>query len=96
MSSTTKLQFARKKLLLTEIPFQLRVVSYLRISCSVAQKEDLRYSNLMRALISHDVDWWKTCRINMAGGLTSSDPTINALLHPIEALYQSESLLLAA
>ncbi|MDG2614818.1 hypothetical protein P7L53_01040 [Thermoleptolyngbya sichuanensis XZ-Cy5] len=82
-----KLQTIRQKLQQTDVPLQLRVVSYLRMSCRVVDERGGRYSKMLAALHRHKADWWKTCRITQEGTLESSDAIVNMLLSPIAALH---------
>lgn len=80
MSSLRKLQVARQKLQAIDVPFQLRVAYYLRITCSVSNALGLNYSQLMKKLSSYNPDWIKTCYISPQGTLQSIDLTVNELL----------------
>jgi len=94
------LQTARQMLLTSDKPHLLRVISYLRISCSVMRAyrqgllshsvsaSGITFSSLMQSLYQHDSEWWKHCQITIGGQLTSNDAVIDQLLQPINALHQ--------
>ncbi|NJL38583.1 MAG: hypothetical protein HC899_18930 [Leptolyngbyaceae cyanobacterium SM1_4_3] len=93
------LDYARTKLL-TEMPQQLKITSYLRLCClairklnrklELAGKPDINeafdnsYSQLLQALCHHNPEWWKHCWSSDRGILKSDDPTIDKLLQPLE------------
>ena len=93
------LDYARTKLL-TKMPRQLKMTSYLRLSClairklrqkpEIAGKPSLNetfddsYSHLLQALCNHNPEWWRYCWSSDRGILKSDDPTINKLLQPLE------------
>jgi hypothetical protein len=93
------LSYAKIKLL-TEMPQQLKMVSYLRLCCaalrnlhqksSLPGKESLgaafddSYSHLLQALCNHNPEWWKHCWISNHGILKSDDPIIDKILQPLE------------
>jgi hypothetical protein len=77
MRSTSKLQAAQQKLNAVDVPFELRVVAYLRLSCSVLKPMGMSYTGLLQALSQHNREWLKTCQITKSGMLKSSDRIIN-------------------
>lgn len=89
MQSIEKLELAKQKLQASDVPFQIRITSYLRICCLLLDQEGGRYSKLLKALYNYDSNWWQTCQISSYGGLQSSDPIVTDLLHSIEALHQA-------
>lgn len=96
MSQSERLQSARQVLKNTDVPFQIRVVSYLRLSCFALDDQGGRYSQLMKALFSYDPDWWTTCEVAASGGLYSSDPIVTALLRPLEECHRGQEIPLAS
>ncbi|MFQ3616456.1 MAG: hypothetical protein SNJ57_12345 [Cyanobacteriota bacterium] len=82
-----KLQTIRQKLQQTDVPLQMRLVSYVRMSCRVVDERGGRYSQMLAMLHSYNADWWKTCQITSEGKLESSDAMVNMLLSPIAALH---------
>lgn len=88
MSHRERLQSARQTLQDTYLPFQIRVVSYLRLSCFILDEHGKRYAKLMRALCHHNAEWWNTCEITMTGELWSNEPPVNDLLRPIAELHR--------
>ncbi|GAB4147588.1 MAG: hypothetical protein Fur0046_25830 [Cyanobacteria bacterium J069] len=82
-----KLQIIRQKLQQADVPLQVRLVSYLRMSCRVADERGGRYSQIMTALHTHNINWWKTCCITPDGRVESNDSAVNMLLAPIAALH---------
>ncbi len=89
MLSLNALSLASQKLQATDIPIALRVSYYLHISCSLLNSDQFRYRNLMQALYTTNPTWLDTCVVTPLGTLQSTHPTINQLLNPITALYQS-------
>ncbi|WP_143467587.1 hypothetical protein [Leptolyngbya ohadii] len=87
-SSSHLLTLAQQKLQVADIPFELRVAYYLRLSCAALKHSSVTYTNLMQALFSHDRHWIATCRVSSTGLLTSSDPTIEVLLSVVTDLHQ--------
>ncbi len=93
------LNYARTKLL-TKIPQQLKMTSYLRLCCltirklhhppglagkpSLNEAFDDSYSHLLQALCNHNPEWWRHCWSSDHGILKSDDPTINKLLQSLE------------
>lgn len=92
MLSASLLTVARQKLQVTDVPIQLRVTYYLRLSCSVLNSDHIRYSSLMQALYIINPAWLDTCTVTPLGTLHSSHCTINQLLKPITALHQTHQL----
>lgn len=90
MTSTPPLQVARQKLQAADVPFQLRVTYYLRVTCTQLDSRDISYANLMRALFSYHPEWLQTCQVTSIGSLQSSDRTINKLLSPIANLHMAD------
>jgi hypothetical protein len=94
------LDYARMKLL-TEMPRQLRMVSYLRLCCiairklqqqpELSSKNSLQvafndsYLYLLQALCQSSPEWWKYCWSSNRGILKSDDATIERLLQPLES-----------
>lgn len=104
-----RLAFAKQKLLASEIPHRLRVISYLRISCSAMRKihhlesngsEDKAsgtpYLSLLKSLSEHDLEWWNKCEVRGKAGLRSDDPAIEKLLQPLNTFINSRLEPLAA
>lgn len=87
MQSIEKLEFAKQKLQAADVPFQIRITSYLRLCCLILDQDGSRYSKLLKALYNYDANWWQTCQISAYGGLQSTDPIVTDLLHSIEALH---------
>ena len=96
------LDYAQTKLL-TEMPRQLKMVSYLRLCCIAIHKLhqktiwfgkhraaafDTSYSHLLQALCHQNPEWWKLCWIE-CGILKSDDPVIDKLLQPLELFIES-------
>ena len=97
------LNYAKTKML-TEMPRQLRMVSYLRLCCTairklnqhpelsgkstVGESFDSSYSYLLQALCNHNPKWWKFCWSNDRGILKSDDPIIDKLLQPLEQFVE--------
>jgi hypothetical protein len=93
------LDYARTKLL-TQMPQQLKMTSYLRLCClaicKLRQKRKLAgkpglneafddsYLHLLQALCHHNPEWWRHCWSSDRGILKSEDPTIDKLLQPLE------------
>ncbi len=86
--------------LLSEMPRQLKMISYLRLCCaairglnqnsqlsgkdSVGEAFDNSYAHLFQSLCNHNPEWWKYCWISDRGILKSDDPIIGKLLQPLE------------
>lgn len=94
MSTAKKLQVARQKLQMNDVPFQLRVAYYLRVACSNLNPGSISYSQLMSALFEHNQNWLSTCQVNASGILQSSDEIVQALIQPITALYEAKVVFL--
>lgn len=93
------LNYARTKLL-TEMPQQLKMTSYLRLCClairklrqnpGLASKSSLNeafddsYSHLLQELCDRNPEWWRHCWSSDRGILKSDEPTIDKLLQPLE------------
>ncbi len=93
------LNYARTKLL-TKMPQQLKMTSYLRLCClairklrqklelagkpSLNEAFDDSYSHLLQALCNHNLEWWRHCWSSDRGILKSDDPMIDKLLQPLE------------
>ena len=93
------LDYARTKLL-TQMPRQLKMTSYLRLCClalrKLRQKPELAgksslnetfdgsYLQLLQALCDRNPEWWSYCWSSDRGILKSYEPTINKLLQPLE------------
>lgn len=88
MSSSSLLTVAKQKLQATDVPLQLRVTYYLRLSCSVLNSNQFRYTSLMHALYTLNPNWLDTCTVTPLGTLLPSQRSINQLLKPITALHQ--------
>lgn len=100
------LDYAETKLL-SELPPQLKMTSYLRLCCAairglnqnsqlsdkdrVGEVFDDSYSHLLQALCSHSSAWWKYCWSSNRGTLKSNDPVINKLLQPLEQFIEMHS-----
>jgi len=91
MHSTT-LKTARQKLQATDVPLQLRLVYFIRLSCTALDSDTLTYSSLMQALAQQQSDWWRTCSITPIGTLHSTHPAIADLLQPINRLHQPQAM----
>ncbi len=95
-----KLQVAREKLQQADGPQVLKVMAYLRISCNImrqmpglslqnsAEDATLSYSELVKALVAHDRNWWTHCTINSTGCLRSPDAVVDHLLSTIEEFHK--------
>lgn len=92
MSLSNPLHVARQKLQTADVPFQLRVTYYLRVSCITLNTPENSYSNLLKALFSHNPDWLNTCQVTPMGHLQSSDRTIDDILSPIKKLHRLDLL----
>lgn len=93
------LDYARTKLL-TKMPQQLKMTSYLRLCClairKLRQKPELAgklnlneafddsYSHLLQALCDRNPEWWRHCWSSDRGILKSDNPTLDKLLQPLE------------
>lgn len=86
---------AQKKLLANHVPMMLRVVSFLRISCSVLEEKGA-YARLMKQLFQCDEQWLASCVVLPGGFLKSSNPEIQQLLMPVLSLYQTVEFPFAA
>jgi hypothetical protein len=98
------LDYARTKLL-TKMPQQLKITSYLRICClairKLRQKQELAgnpslnelfdasYPRLLQALCHYNPEWWRHCWRSDRGILKSDDPTIDKLLQPLEYFVET-------
>jgi hypothetical protein len=91
---------SRYQLLVKEIPMQLRVISYLRISCSSLRKlnklgaygtemevQDIEYFLLLKVLTEYDSCWWKSCTVSSQGILRSEDSVIENILEPLAKFH---------
>jgi hypothetical protein len=94
------LAYSRCQLLVKEIPMQLRVTSYLRISCSSLQKlnklgkygieielQNIEYPLLLKLLTEYDAHWWEKCMVSSQGILISEDSVIKNLLEPLSQVH---------
>ncbi len=94
------LAYSRGQLLKKEIPMQLRVISYLRISCSSLRKlkklgesgiaiefQNIEYPLLLKFLTEYDSHWWERCIVSRQGILSSEDSFINNLLEPLSQFH---------
>jgi len=94
------LRYAETKLL-SEMPQQLKMASYLRLCCAAIRKlhqatgKDIvgetfndSYSYLLQALYNRNPQWWKRCLISDRGVLKSDDPIIDKLLQPLESFIE--------
>jgi hypothetical protein len=94
------LAYSRCQLLVKEIPMQLRVTSYLRISCSSLQKlnklgaygtgtgfQHIQYFLLLKVLTEYDSCWWKRCILSSRGILKSEDSAIENILEPLSKFH---------
>lgn len=88
MPPSNLLARAQQKLQATDVPFELRVVYYLRLSCLVLNDPSMTYSDLRRTLFSYDRQWMASCQVSSDGLLISSDRTVEMLLSVITALHQ--------
>jgi hypothetical protein len=100
------LNYAKTKLL-TEMPRQLRMASYLRLCCTAIRKLhqqpglsskssiggafDDSYAHLLQALSNHNSEWWRRCWSSDRGILKSDDPIIDKLLQPLEHFIENAS-----
>lgn len=94
-SFTATLISAQQKLDYLDVPLQLRLTGFLRISCSLLPEQG-SFSKLMAALTAADPQWGNTCMVTSRGTIHSSNQTINALLAPVMLLYYNPSLAFAA
>lgn len=91
---------ARRKLLNEEVPNRLKMVSYLRLSCSASTKhkkinisldgqtyQGVHFYTLLRLLSEHDACWWENCFVAENGTLDSYDSTLHDLLSPLIQLH---------
>lgn len=95
-----QLHFAQCKLLSSDIPLQLRAVSYIRIGCSAMRKyQAMRYSSqstktpclsLLKSLSEQEHAWWNSCRVSCDGSLESTNLAIHQLLHPLNVFIQEQ------
>ena len=96
-----QLAFAQAKLSNGNIPWSLRSISYIRISCINLQKYclidrdyfldsigDLSYSKLLASLNAENAQWWNKCRISIINTIESRDRTINLLLQPLNDFHR--------
>lgn len=94
------LAYSRSQLLKKEIPMQLRVTSYLRISCYSLRKlnklgkyaiaielQNIEYPLLLKLLTEYDAHWWERCMVSSEGILSSEDSVINNLLEPLSKVH---------
>jgi hypothetical protein len=94
------LSYSRYKLLDKDIPIQLRVTSYLRISCSSLKKlnnleslsieiqpQDIQFSLLLKSLTEYDSCWWDRCTMSSQGVLKSENSVIKSFLEPLTKLH---------
>ena len=98
--ASDKLAFARKHLLNNTISFDLRAISYLRITCSVMyylelgnmaiSSQKFSYLSLLNSLYNCQVEWWKHCQVSEEGILTSSIPEIEQLLQSLIKFHQKQ------
>jgi hypothetical protein len=90
------LVFAQQRLQDRYVPFQLAALSYLRICCSAIQTyqrlgvnptpildSKTPYLTLVEKLLERHPSWWMLCCVSEYGYLISGDPTICALLQPL-------------
>jgi hypothetical protein len=102
------LQVAQQALLARRTFELSRFTYYLRVCCFVMQKiewlspdmdnaiyHSMSYPDLMKALTTQDRVWWQKCYVNKAGFLQSDDPSIHALLNPIEEFYAAVTAAIA-
>jgi hypothetical protein len=92
MPPSDLLTLAQQKLQATDVPFELRVVYYLRLSCIALNDPSITYPGLMQTLYAYDRHWIATCHISSTGILTSSDCTIETMLSPINAIHRLDLL----
>lgn len=90
MPPAKRLQAARQQLRATDVPFQIRAVSYLRLSCFALDSEGSMYATYMSVLFNHDPQWWQKCRVTSLGILKSSDFAVDHLLRPITDLHNKK------
>mgnify|MGYP001795991168 CR=1 FL=1 len=96
-----QLNFARQKLSIQSIPWQLRTFSYLKIGCSSLRKYhkikpsyclqtpyDTSYLKLLQLLSTDDVQWWHQCSISSIATIKSDNVAIARLLQPINDFYK--------
>jgi hypothetical protein len=93
MPPSNLLDLAQQKLQATDVPFELRVAYYLRLSCTALDDPSVTYTGLMQELYAYNRQWIATCQVSSTGILMSSDRTIEAMLSVITALHQPELLL---
>ncbi len=94
-----QLIFAQQKLLDPNIPHRIKVLSYIRICCTIivifrqlglcvvpTLNFKTPYISLLSALYQRDIEWWNQCSVTETGYLTSNDPVIRDLLQPLNDL----------
>jgi hypothetical protein len=94
------LSYARCKLLDKEISMQLRVMSYIRMSCSSFQNlkelnvngvfiqlQDIQSFLLLKSLSEYDSRWWERCIVSNQDILESENSVIKDLLLPLSKLH---------
>lgn len=104
-----RLIYAQQKLTNSDIPFQLRAVSYIRLTCSAIHQSQpqgsltdslsatqISYLKLLSQLINENPNWWTTCYVNLDGLLASNQPNIQQLLKPLNAFVSAYQHPLAA
>jgi hypothetical protein len=96
-----ELQIVRQRLQTSDEPLLSKIICYLQASCFAILKvkqlgEDaptnwsfITYTGLIKALVQRDTGWWRRCSVAEHGELTSDDPCVRELLHPIEEFYQT-------
>jgi hypothetical protein len=96
-----KLTVAQQYLQDCHSPFQLAVLTYLRLiglAMQTAQRANLRellpipsktpYLSVLGQLIAQSPDWWQQCDVSEEGYLTSSDCTLQMLIQPFNTFVQ--------
>jgi hypothetical protein len=84
------------------VPFRLGLLSFLRLTASLAQegpRPDLtghaarpslpRYSDILSTLAAHDPQWWNRCSLDAEGFPVSEDGWMNAQLRPFTDFLRS-------
>lgn len=95
-SDREKLLFIQDKLQNSTISLKIRILSYLRICCTLldnaqhaADADDIylpSYVELLNQLCQISLRWWELCYVTDQGKLRSTHPHVDQLLHPLSRL----------
>jgi hypothetical protein len=102
-SATETIRFALVRLKDQAVPFRLGLLSFLRLTASLALEEvpgpDLaglparpflpRYSEILSTLAAHDPHWWNRCSLDAEGFPISEDSWMEAQLRPFNDFLRS-------